>query len=235
MKTTTPVWSSSAPTANSPDLPTLSRSMPPSRNNQPAPTRTFPRTCIDCRQKRVVPVHINHTRNVKYDGVTHTLDLIDVPAERCENCGEVTFGTDSDEVMFAALREKIGLLSPAEIRTRREALDLTQQALADAIRCAPESISRWETGALIQSRAYDCLLCLYFDVPEARAYLAQKAGKTVPFTVVEHQSHPQASSGIVRTASIADRQFQQPRNFRVTAHTAAPKGDWSALHQPVRP
>jgi len=50
-------------------------------------------------------------------------------------------------------------------------LGLKQQALAERLGVAPETISRWVNGALIQSRAMDNLLRLYFALPEVRAVL----------------------------------------------------------------
>ena len=48
---------------------------------------------------------------------------------------------------------------------------LTQKLLADHLGIAESTLSRWETGAQIQQRAFDKLLRLYFDVPEARRHL----------------------------------------------------------------
>jgi DNA-binding transcriptional regulator YiaG len=60
------------------------------------------------------------------------------------------------------LREQLGLLSAQQIRTNREQLGLTQRGLAEHLVVAVATISRWETGALTQSRAMDRYLRLYF-------------------------------------------------------------------------
>ncbi len=48
---------------------------------------------------------------------------------------------------------------------------LNQQQLAERLGVAPETISRWLNGALIQSRAMDNLLRVYFAFPQVQAAL----------------------------------------------------------------
>jgi putative zinc finger/helix-turn-helix YgiT family protein len=83
----------------------------------------------------------------------------------------MVFDNDADEQIAAALREKIGVLSAQQIRMNREQLGLSQRQLAEQLGVAVETISRWETGVLIQSRAMDRYLRLYFGVPAVRAAL----------------------------------------------------------------
>ena len=45
------------------------------------------------------------------------------------------------------------------------------EELADLLGIAPETISRWENGAVIQSRAMDNLVRLFFSVPEVERAL----------------------------------------------------------------
>jgi DNA-binding transcriptional regulator YiaG len=37
-------------------------------------------------------------------------------------------------------------MTPREVRAAREALGLTQQALAEALECAPRTVQMWEAG-----------------------------------------------------------------------------------------
>jgi len=59
-------------------------------------------------------------------------------------------------------------------------LGLKQQELAEQLGVAPETISRWVNGALIQSRAMDNLLRLYFDSKEVRSLLRQRFAADPP-------------------------------------------------------
>ena len=58
-----------------------------------------------------------------------------------------------------------------QIKEGRKALGLLQQELAERLGVAEATISRWETGTLIQSRAMDNLLRAYFALPQLRAAL----------------------------------------------------------------
>lgn len=62
---------------------------------------------------------------------------------------------------------QLGLLTLSQIRAGRERLGLTQQELQELLRLGGNSLSRWESGAVYQSRSMDTLLRLVFDVPEA--------------------------------------------------------------------
>ncbi len=57
------------------------------------------------------------------------------------------------------------------MRKSIEQLGLKQQELAQRLGVAAETISRWVTGAVIQSRAMDNLMRLFFALPEVRNVL----------------------------------------------------------------
>jgi putative zinc finger/helix-turn-helix YgiT family protein len=127
--------------------------------------------CANCGKREVVPTVIDYTAKVKHDGVLHELHLPGIEVPRCQNCGETVITTAVDERISDALREHLRLLTPAQIRNGIEKLGLKQQELAERLGVAAETISRWVNGALIQSRAMDNLLRLYFALPEVRAAL----------------------------------------------------------------
>ena len=103
---------------------------------------------------------------------------------QCPECGEMVFDNDADEQIAQALRDQFGLLSADQIRNSREELGLSQRSLAEHLGVAPETISRWEHGALTQTRAMDRYLRVYFSVPAARAALVNPSvvptGSTKP-------------------------------------------------------
>jgi putative zinc finger/helix-turn-helix YgiT family protein len=133
----------------------------------------FPRRCASCGKRGLSPATIKHTSHIKYEGKLHAVELDGLSVLKCQFCNEVLFGNEADEQIAVALRSKLGLLPPRYIRERREALGLTQRALAEQIGAAEETISRWENGLLIQSRAMDTLLRLYFDLPQVREHLME--------------------------------------------------------------
>jgi putative zinc finger/helix-turn-helix YgiT family protein len=136
--------------------------------------RPFPWRCIECKAKEVVPKVTDYTTTVKHDGRAHTVRIPALEVPTCRNCGAQIFSVGDDERIIAKLRDDLHLLQPQEIQQRRGQLELSQQEMAEQLGVAKETISRWETGALIQSRAMDNLLRLFFESEEVRRLLRQR-------------------------------------------------------------
>jgi putative zinc finger/helix-turn-helix YgiT family protein len=114
---------------------------------------------------------MDFTTDVKHDGVVHRIHLPGLEVPRCQTCGETIITNAVDEQINDALRRHLRLLTPSQMRQGVKALGLSQQELAERLGVAKETISRWVNGALIQSRAMDNLLRIYFALPEVRAAL----------------------------------------------------------------
>ena len=127
--------------------------------------RPFPWICPRCLQKEVRPAVKSHVATVKHDGVEYELAIPRLTIPTCGNCGEELFTNSVDEQINDALRERLHLLTPRQIRAARKALGLHQYELARRLRIAPATISRWETGFLIQSGAMDNYLRIYSRFP----------------------------------------------------------------------
>ncbi len=133
--------------------------------------KPFPWLCPGCGKKEVRPVMVQHTSQIKHDGRLYAVEIPKLRVPQCGACGELVFDNDADEQIARALREQLGLLSGDQIRKNRENLGLSQRILAEHLGVAAETISRWENGALTQTRAMDRYLRVYFGVPAARAAL----------------------------------------------------------------
>jgi putative zinc finger/helix-turn-helix YgiT family protein len=133
--------------------------------------KPFPWRCLECGKKEVWPAVVSHTSEIRHDGRLYTVKVPKLRVPRCKACGELIFENEADEQITSALREQLGLLSPEEIRGNRDKLGLSQRELAEHLGVAVETISRWENGVLIPSRAMDRYLRLYFTVPAARSAL----------------------------------------------------------------
>ena len=131
------------------------------------------------------PATVQHTSQIKHDGRLYTVELPRLRVPQCGACGELVFDNDADEQIAQALREQLGLLSGDQIRKNREALGLSQRVLAEHLGVAVETISRWENGALTQTKAMDRYLRVYFGVPAARAALVEQSGASDLGTHVE--------------------------------------------------
>lgn len=97
----------------------------------------------------------------------------------CPKCGNVSFdATELDEFSTAlddAYREKLGLLSPSEIRSIRKNLGLTQSEFESLIGVSTPTVSRWETGASVQMKAVDNLLRVLAEYPCACSFLEDRS------------------------------------------------------------
>jgi putative zinc finger/helix-turn-helix YgiT family protein len=98
---------------------------------------------------------------------------------KCPSCGEVMFGLKEGmrgtKVAKDIYRKKYNLLTADEIRDLRESRGLTQAELAELLRLGANTISRWESGRVVQSAALDTLLRLIRDIPGTIDYLRDRA------------------------------------------------------------
>jgi putative zinc finger/helix-turn-helix YgiT family protein len=138
--------------------------------------RPFPWRCPECGKEEVRPATVQHTSQIKHDGRLHIVEVPRLRVPQCGACGELVFDNDADGQIAQALREQLGLLSGDQIRKNREDLGLSQRSLAEHLGVAAETMSRWENGALTQTRAMDRYLRIYFSVPAARAALVGESG-----------------------------------------------------------
>jgi len=137
------------------------------------PDKPFPWRCTDCGKTAIEPDVIDHTSMIKYDGRLHEVRIPNLHILRCRNCGGILFGNEADEQIARALRDKLHLLQPEQIRENRthESIRLKQSEFARKIGVAAESLSRWENGHIIQSRGHDRFMRAFFALPELRAFL----------------------------------------------------------------
>ena len=66
---------------------------------------------------------------------------------------------------------QLGLLTPDEIRAGRERLGMTQQELQEVLGLGGNTLSRWESARIYQSRSLDRLLRLVFTFPQVLDFL----------------------------------------------------------------
>ncbi len=133
--------------------------------------KAHPWKCGTCFERAVFPATLaSYHARLDHDGRSYELELIDHHVFKCTRCGAVQLDDEAEDRLTQALRAAAGLLDPAVIRARREALGLTQKALANLLKIAESTLSRWETGAQIQQRVMDRLLRAFFDLEPLRDY-----------------------------------------------------------------
>ena len=174
-------------------------------------------------ERRFAPPHVE---KMKYDGARHDVLVEGMPQWQCDGCRITVTDDDSDTVVQDCLRRHIGLLTAAEIREARTTLGLTQSQLATLIGCAAESLSRWENGVILQSRSYDRLLRVVFQLPVVREMLAgMSSDSAVGRTAVVGSGDPPA--GVVDAMRALERIWEgaSRRVETLPAPTNKPSGD----------
>ena len=143
--------------------------------NQTSKHRAFPWRCFKCGARDVQPTLApSYSVQVKHDGRLHEIELNDIEIPTCQSCGERTLGGNIDDAISQALRSKLKLLSPQQIRQRLGELGLTQKEVARELGVAEATLSRWVAGNVIQSRALDRFLRVYLASPMVRKLLREK-------------------------------------------------------------
>lgn len=133
--------------------------------------KPFPWQCPRCLKHTVVPDKVDLSIDVRYDGRLRAVSLPGVTVPVCSSCHERVFTNETDDALRAATREQLHLLTPAQIQAAVRQLGLKQKDLAARLGVAEETISRWISGSMLQTRAMDNLLRAYFALPQLRAAL----------------------------------------------------------------
>lgn len=137
--------------------------------------------CHVCGQRSLRRVKRSYEYAVGHDGrAPVTIRIPDLDVVACTNPDCHAEHPDDTVLLDDAASRRIteetyrqlGLLTPAEIRENRERLGLTQQQLQELLGLGGNTLSRWETGRVYQSRALDRFLRVVFESPEARKLLA---------------------------------------------------------------
>ena len=118
--------------------------------------------CPMCGKGELRLTTISHTAEIKHDGRLHKFQVAALHVNKCEACDTVFFDSTSHSEISQGLRDYLRLLSPQQIRDELKSLGLLQKTFAERIRVAQETISRWLSGAYIQSCAMDELMRMFF-------------------------------------------------------------------------
>jgi putative zinc finger/helix-turn-helix YgiT family protein len=134
--------------------------------------KPFPWKCENCGNREAYPDILgDYATSMEHDGRTDEVHVTNLDVVRCRSCGFVALPNPALRRLSDRLREVVGVMSPEEIRARREGLGLTQKEMAHYLQVAEGTLSRWEAGAQIQQRCMDKLLRGFFEVEEFRRLL----------------------------------------------------------------
>jgi putative zinc finger/helix-turn-helix YgiT family protein len=127
--------------------------------------------CPSCGESITAVVRRDETFEYRV-GDTTTLLSAPVDVHICNNCGLEFTDERAERARNEAVATHLGLLTSSEIRNVRRRLGFNRREFAALSGIGDASLARWESGALLQSRAYDLLLRL-LSIP-ANVELARK-------------------------------------------------------------
>lgn len=168
--------------------------------------------CHQCGSEMVHRIAPAHRVKMRYEGSPQDVLVENMPEWHCAACGLSVTDGESDEALQNALRVHVGLLNPQQIKAGLRELRISQDKFAERLGCAAESVSRWLNGAVLQSRAYDRLMRIYFHFPEVRGLLENFTtdshfGSTVVHALA-NESHGGHSSRPHRSLSSLEIQME---------------------------
>ena len=140
--------------------------------------RPFPQRCPRCAKKEVALTQIPYDAQIRHDGRLYKFAVPNLDIPVCRACGEKVFSEQVDDQLNAALRLHLRLLTPAGMRSALERIGMTQRDAAHRLGVAEETLSRWLTGAQIQSRAMDNLLRVFYVPASPQGAASRLAGSS---------------------------------------------------------
>lgn len=94
----------------------------------------------------------------------------DIEHFECASCGEVEYSSKAAKEFSKKLLSKYaeihGLMSPEEIRALRKRHNLSQSDFEKVLGVKTPTVSRWETGKVLQSKLADNYLRVLYDNPQ---------------------------------------------------------------------
>lgn len=127
--------------------------------------------CNQCGRNTIERSEIRHEVNV--DGARFVGKL---PGTKCTSCKDTEISLDDltrfEHAVAMRLAEQ-GPVNGASLRYMRKSIPLSAAALAELLRVAPETVSRWETGERgVDRAAWLVVRALLLD-PHARSAIAK--------------------------------------------------------------
>jgi HTH-type transcriptional regulator/antitoxin MqsA len=129
------------------------------------------RRCPSCGHQPLVAQRIRDEFEYGPDDERITVVAEGVPVLTCPACGETLYGPEAAAVRHQAICRALDLLSPPEIKALRERLGPDQEDFARLTGIGVATLSRWERGRLLQTRAMDRYLRLLDALPQAAGFL----------------------------------------------------------------
>jgi putative zinc finger/helix-turn-helix YgiT family protein len=144
------------------------------------PDKPFPWYCTRCKRATVEPRVQRYEFSQKHDGRTQQIVIEDLSIPTCSKCGYQAFDQSTLALIADETYKQLGLLTPGQIRQKREALRLTQQQMQHDLGLGGNTLSRWERGHFYQSRVLDRFVRVFFENPDVRFMLDTETWTAAP-------------------------------------------------------
>ena len=129
------------------------------------------RRCPSCESQSLEARRIRDEFEYGPEGERVMVVAEDVPVLVCPACGEPLYGPEAAAVRHEAICRTQGLLCPADVKAIRERFGPGQEDFARLTGIGVATLSRWERGRLLQTRAMDRYLRLLDNLPQAGRFL----------------------------------------------------------------
>ena len=115
--------------------------------------------CANCSSEKTVSRREKEAFDYRHGDEVVSL-MADVTVYTCQTCGFQFLDSSSEDARHDAVCRFLGVLTPAEVKTVRVQLGLSRREMSEVSKIGEASLARWESGALIQTAAYDNYLYL---------------------------------------------------------------------------
>lgn len=116
-----------------------------------------PFKCPICLEKSMVTTTVRYETSAQHGGSIYGITIPDLVILQCRKpaCLNKKLTDAARARIDAVIREKIGILQPADITSIRMAAGLTRGQLAERLATSESLVGRWETGTAMQPIAMD--------------------------------------------------------------------------------
>ncbi len=115
--------------------------------------------CLSCGSTKTTRRKEVDEFEYKHANETHSLSA-EVDVYSCADCGFEFTDSSAEDARHNAVCEFLNVQPPKHVKAVRLQYGLTRAQMAEVSRIGDASLARWESGALIQSGAYDNYLYL---------------------------------------------------------------------------
>jgi putative zinc finger/helix-turn-helix YgiT family protein len=133
------------------------------------------RRCPTCGHQPLQPQVIRDEFEYGPDEERIAIVVEAVPVLVCPHCGETLYGPEASRLRCQAICRSQGLLTSEQVKAVRERLDMSQSEFARLTGIGVATLSRWERGRLLQTKALDRYLRVLGAFPEVIPWLESLA------------------------------------------------------------